>query len=182
MNLCKIVELNSGEFIGVQVIELTRIPDISILKNEYIQGTNIEEEYRNVFGALLTEIHLTYMEFQNRDALTEVSLEFLWITEPVVNQPFKANIRLFLILRSLSHEKDIVVEEINRMVGACSSSLKLHKYSFELRTYESVVQVVSNIPETKLKSVVKDEREENLQNQMLPTCYAFDQLSAYSSD
>lgn len=182
MNSYKIVELNRGEFIGIQIVELTKIPDISILKNEYIQGTNIEEEYRNDFGALLTEIHQTYMEFQNRDAMTEVSLEFLWVTEPAVNQPFKANIRLFLILRALSHDKDIVVEEINRIVGACSSSLKLHKYSFELRTYESVVQVVSNIPETKIKSVVKDEKEENLQNQMLPTCYAFDRLSAYSSD
>ena len=53
MDQKKIVELNGGQFAGIQIIEITQIPDINILKNsEYLQGQSVEEEYRHDFGAL----------------------------------------------------------------------------------------------------------------------------------
>ncbi len=183
MDQKKIVELNGGQFAGIQMIEITQIPDINILKNsEYLQGQSVEEEYRHDFGALLTEIYQIYNMFLNHDETTEISLELLWITEPVENQPYKAKIRMFMIFRSLCEDTDILNEELDRMLSASTTSLKLHKYGFENRSYEDIKNVLTQIPEKAVRSVVRDEREEYLQNQMLPSCYAYDRMEAFAAD
>lgn len=182
MNSEKIVELNGGEFIGVKVIEITQIPDINVLKSDYAQGQSIEEEYRHDFGALLTEVYQAYNALLSRDASSEMSLELLWTTEPVMNQPYKARVRMFVVLRSLSGNTRIASDALNRMYMACTASLKLHKYGFIDLAYEQIEKILANVPEKTIRSIVRDEREELLQNQMFPSCYAYDRLAAFSND
>ena len=183
MDQKKIAELENGQFAGIQIIEITQIPDVNVLKSgEYLQGQSIEEEYRRDFGALLTEVYQTYNVLLNRDEEAEISLELLWLTEPVENQPYKAKIRIFLIFRSLCGEIETVKEELDRLLSASTTSLKLHKYGFENYPYENLETVLSNIPERAIRSIVRDEREEYLQNRMLPSCYAYDRLEAFSPD
>ena len=45
MNI-KTLELNDGEFVGIGAIEITSIPTLTILKDNYPQGADIESEYR----------------------------------------------------------------------------------------------------------------------------------------
>jgi len=96
---CNTIELASGEFAGIGIVEISMIPSITILKDSYPQGTDIEEEYKRDFGNLLTEIYQGYNNFSSYRGNSEVSIELSWITEEVANQPFRANIKLFLILR-----------------------------------------------------------------------------------
>lgn len=182
MNSGKMIELNSGEFIDVKVIEITQIPDINVLKKDYAQGQSIEEEYRHDFGALLTEVYQAYNVLLSRDNSAEMSLELLWVTEPVMNQPYEARARMFIVLRSLSSNTRIVSDSLDRMYMACVSSLKLHKYGFSDLVYEQIEKILAGIPEKAIRSIVRDEREELLQNQMLPSCYAYDRLAAFSAD
>ena len=52
----KIVELNGGEYVGVSAVEITSIPTMSILKDQYMQGTDIETEYKHNFISKLSFI------------------------------------------------------------------------------------------------------------------------------
>lgn len=178
----KIVELNSGEYISAIVIEITQIPDVNVLKADYPQGQSIEEEYRRDFGALLTEMYQTYNSVLSRSASTEMSMELMWLTEPVVNQPYKAKVRMFIVLRSLSNDTRIASDTLNRLYAACTANLRLHKYGYADLAYEEIEKTLEKVPEKAIRSIVRDEREEYLQNQMLPSCYAYDRLAAFSND
>lgn len=182
MNTKKIVQLNSGEYTGACIIEISQIPDIKFLKSDYQQGNSVEEEYRRDFGALLSEIYQVYNVFSYKDNSTEVSIELLWLTEPVSNQPYKAKIRLFMICRTLGRASSVVEEGLDRLLSAAASSIKLHKYSYEEIAFEQIEEALYEVPDAAVKSLVRDEREEVLQNQILPSCFAYDRLSAFSSD
>ena len=42
MDQKKIAELENGQFAGIQIIEITQIPDVNVLKSgEYLQGQSI---------------------------------------------------------------------------------------------------------------------------------------------
>lgn len=108
MNI-KTLELNDGEFVGIGAIEITSIPTLTILKDSYPQGADIEGEYRQGFSNLLTELYQSYRTFSSRNGNAETSFEFLWITEPVDNQPFKAKINLFMVLRAIAEDEQSAV-------------------------------------------------------------------------
>lgn len=176
------LELNDGEFVGIGSIEITSIPTQAILKDRYPEGTDLENEYRQGFSNLLTEVYQSYRTFSAQNGNAEISTELLWVTEPVTNQPFKAKINLFMILRAIAHDERTAVAMVERLMNSCDSMLKMYQYgarrvdSSELQGRLSSVQIES------IEALVKDERIENLQNQMLPNCYAFDRFNGCARD
>lgn len=179
---CNTIALASGEYAGIGIVEITMIPSLMILKDSYPQGTDIEEEYKKDFGNLLTEIYQGYSNFSSYRDNSEVSIELSWITETVTNQPFRANIKLFLILRSIAADETTSRAMIERLWNACESMLKLHKFTTKLIDLEDYKKRVETIEIQSIASIVKDERIEQLNNQMLPSCYAFDEFNGCSRD
>ena len=96
-NYINFLETNNGEFISVSALEVTSIPNISILKDDYPPTTDIENEVKSGLGNLLSEIYQSFRGYSATNNEAEVSLESLWLTEPVANQPYKAKIRIFII-------------------------------------------------------------------------------------
>lgn len=175
------IELKSGESLDIQVFEITQIPDISIITG----GTNdlaVEDEYRKEFAGLLSELFQNTLSFKSIDKDSEVSVELLFLTEEVLNQPFAANIRLFFIVRSLSRIKAVAERQVVQISRACSSFLKIHKYTVKEVPFEVLTDLLKAIPNDNINLLVRDERIDNLQNQLLPQCYAFDQLDGFSPD
>ena len=176
------LELKDGEFVGIGVLEITSIPTLSILKDSYPQDIDMENEYRQDFGSLLTELYQSYRAFSSPNGNAEISVELLWLTEPVANQPFKARINLFMVLRSIAGEKQTAVLMTERLMNSCDSMLRLHQYGINHIDADMLHAKLTGFPIQSIEVLVKDERIENLQNQMLPACYAFDRFSGCAHD
>ena len=52
--------LGSGEQIGLGILEITSIPDLSILQSKYGNSDHIEERYQNEIASLLVEVYQNY--------------------------------------------------------------------------------------------------------------------------
>ena len=178
----KTIELNSGEFISIDVNEITSIPSITVLENKYPVGTDIDFEYRQSFANLLSEIHQNYKFIISQNPNAELSVELLFVTEPVVNQPYKADIRLFLVVRSISADSESSINIIDRINTTCSSALRLQEYNCSYINYESLDSLLDKINHDNIYCVEKHESQETLQNQLLPFCYSIDIFDAYAHD
>ena len=176
------LELNSGEYIALDAIEVTAIPKLSVLKEDYSNDSDVEKEYRAAFGNLMSEIFQNYKSITVHNQNAEISSELLWITEPVANQPYKARIRLFVVSRAISADKDSAINIVERIGNTIYSALRLEKYSFKSVPYENLNSILQTVKDNSVYSVVKDEREEILQNQILPSCYSFNVLDSYAYD
>lgn len=178
----KLLELNSGEYVGMEIIKITSIPSEIILKDSYVSGTNIEEEYKIGIGNLLSEIFQEYKNNLNRNKDEELSIELLWLTEPVENQPYKAEINLYMIARSISDNQNRVVDMVNQVINSCISNLKFHQYGNKIIPYTELEEQISKIPIESIQSLVKEENLEMIQNQMLPYCLSFNRFGSCASN
>lgn len=182
MDYYKQIELASGENLVLHAFEITQIPDVTIIKSSLSNALVVEDEYRKEFGSLLNELFQNYLNYLEIDKSSEISVEILLLTENVKNQPFLANIRLFFIVRSLSGIKALAERQASQISSACSSFLKMHKYSISSLPFEDVTNLLKEIPSNNIDFLIRNERMDNLQNQYLPQCYAYDQMDAFAPD
>ena len=156
------MEISSGEYVGVCSIEITSIPDISIISSRYQDYTDIEKEYMNNFSSLASEVFQNYKYIISQNSNAEISMELLWVTEPVNNQPYKAKIRPFLVIRAISGDQSSAQAIIEQIYSLYESSLKLQKYGFEEIEFPRLTEIISGVQIEDSIAIVKDEREENL--------------------
>ena len=160
--------LKNGEYIGMGVLEIISIPHISILESKYNDKTKEEIcfQYKSDMGELLSELYQHYKITQD-----DVSFELLWMTSPVENQTYKANIRLFIIVRSIQKEKSEAVGLVKEMLNLIRTALTVNKYEVEIIDCNEFVNDFIKINDSSIKSLSKEENVVNLQNQMLPYCF-----------
>jgi len=178
-----VTELNSGEYIGLGALEITAIPSISILTDS---ESNIDyiSSYKKEFSKLLSELYQNFRmkaDYYGAAGL-DVSLELLWVTEAAKNQPYNADIKLFLIYRNINTDENEVVKNLSEIESICISALNLQKYEYRTVAYEDLYSKLSKIDTSGIRAVVKDERIENLQNNILGYCYAFDTFPQTGQD
>ncbi|MCQ2735954.1 MAG: hypothetical protein MJ234_01890 [bacterium] len=134
------------------------------------------------FGNLLSEIYQSYRTIVAYNNSAEISIESLWVTEPVENQPYKAKIRLFVVSRTIDISEERVYENLDRMFSACEANLKLNKYGVAEIVISELESLLQKVPSQTISSIVKDERIEVMQNQMLPACYSINKFEAAAHD
>lgn len=176
------MEISSGEYVGVCSIEITPIPDISIISSGYQDHTDIEKEYMNNFSSLASEVFQNYKYIISQNSNAEISMELLWVTEPVNNQPYKAKIRPFLVIRAISGDQSSAQAIIEQIYSLYESSLKLQKYGFEEIEFTRLTEIISGVQIEDGIAIVKDEREENLNTQFLSAVYSIDVFDSYAHD
>lgn len=174
--------LESGEAVALQALEISSVPDISIIDSNADEPAVIDS-YKKDMGNLLSEIYQNYkaqcgVTGQNQD----VSLELLWTTEKVVNQPYRAKIRLFLIVRAIGRTPGEASEMTFPVMTALRSTLDLQKYEYRDMDEEELMGCVRAVDDSAVKALVKEETLENLQNQMIPVCYAYDRIPDSGQD
>ena len=174
--------LESGEAVALQALEISSVPDISIIDSN-ADETAVIDGYKKDMGNLLSEIYQNYkaqcgVTGQNQD----VSLELLWTTEEVVNQPYRAKIRLFLIVRAIGRTPGEASEMTFPVMTAFRSTLDLQKYEYRDMDEEELMGCVRAVDDSAVKALVKEETLENLQNQMIPVCYAYDRIPDSGQD
>ncbi|HRS64321.1 MAG TPA: ATP-binding protein [Spirochaetia bacterium] len=176
-------ELNSGESVGCAVIEITAIPDISVLTSRFAKEEDTLNSYKAEIGSLLSELYQNYKQnMYQSGSPKDISYELLWVTESVKNQPYKAIIRLFIIVREIDTNTSAMTTYLSSLQQICCASLNLQKYSYRQMQFSELVAILGNVDTKQVRAIVKDERIDNLQNQILPQCYSFDRFLPSQSD
>ena len=171
------IQINSGEHIGMRVLTIRTIPHMSTISASELsaQETNrILVEYARDMSNLLSEIYQQYKLHVLNGETTDIALEILWVTEPVQNQPYKAKINLYLLLRYIHSDQNRLQKTIDTLYSLTTATLGAGKYEFEEITIDNFSKSIGNIKKLTARAIVKEERIEDLQNSYFPTCYAYD--------
>ena len=183
LNCISTESLTNGEMIALGAIEITSIPHISIIDDRQNAITEIVDKYKNEMGSMLTEIYQAYKSMSIACGYSkDISVELLWATQPVANQPYNAQIRLFIVARAIDNDASLAVAGVETLLKLCQSTLNLQKYEFQEITYSTLSEIVSGITDNNIRAIVKEEKAENLQNQLLPFCYSYDRLPISNND
>ena len=142
-----VIQINSGEYIGMRVLAIRSIPHISIL-SESLQPQEHIEHYAQDMANLLSEIYQQYKElFKQAGQSQDIAIELNWITEAVVNQPYKAKIHLYILLRSIhsvQQRAEKTLEVLSRLLKATLDSGKYEYTDCSFADYfDKVVRLLS---------------------------------------
>jgi len=179
MDSFSIVELSNGEHIGLGAVEITAVPHISILQKRHSNTVNIDSEYKQDMARLLSEV---FQNYKNASSCQDISLELLWTTEDVKNQPYKASIKLHIIFRAIGNVDTEIEDSLTALMRICKATLDFGKYDYREIGIEELTARIRNIGSQSVKAVVKSERLELLQNNLMPYCFAFDKIPATEND
>ena len=137
-------KLTDGEVVALETIEVTSIPHVSTIAEEHETTAEIVSRYQQEFYGLLNEVFQTFRTASLAAGYArDTSLEMLWKTSEVKNQPFKAAIRLFIIMMILSQivfEKNLIkfladygqlLEECTEILAYCSLVCFTYDISFK---------------------------------------------------
>ena len=175
--------LNNGELVGASIVEISKIPDFSIISSKYTSAAEADYDYKKGMVSLLSEAYQSYRTTEMYTGVApDLSLELLWITEPVRNQPYNARIRLFLLVRAIGSDKGSISHTITQIIKISKSDLTLQKYEFTDVAYEDFRPLLNSIRTDQIQALVKEEKLENLQNQLLPQCLSFGRIPSSESN
>lgn len=175
--------LNNGELVGASIVEISKIPDFSIISSKYTSAAEADYDYKKGMVSLLTEAYQSYRTTEMyTGAAPDLSLELLWLTEPVRNQPYNAQIRLFLLVRAIGNNKGTISQTITQIIKISKSVLTLQKYEFLDVAYSDFRPLISTVRADNIKALIKEEKIENLQNQLLPQCLSFGRIPPSESN
>jgi hypothetical protein len=180
VSFVSITELAGGEHVGLAVIEITAIPHVSILQNRFAANIGIDAGYKRDMVRLLSAF------FQNckdtTGACKDVSLELLWATRAVTNQPYKAAVSLYLIIRAIGVADTEIYAAIASITQVCTAALDFGKYEYREAAYAELAPRLRAINDRSVSAIVKTERLEQLQNALVPSCFAYDRIPATEND
>lgn len=183
LNCISTESLTNGEIIALDALEIVSIPHISIIDERENAITEIIEKYKNEMSSMLGEVYQAYKSMSYANSYSkDISLELLWTTQAVQNQPYNAQIRLFVVIRAIDNDTNSATQAVSSLIKLCESTLSLQKYETIEIKYSTLAESVLHINDTNIKAIVKEEKAENLQNQLLPFCYAYDRIPVSNND
>lgn len=183
LNCISTESLTNGEIIALDTLEIVSIPHISIIDDRENAITEIVEKYKNEMGSMLGEVYQAYKSMSYAKGYSkDISVELLWTTQAVQNQPYNAQIRLFVVVRAIDNDAESATQSVASLIKLCQSTLSLQKYEIQEVEYSALADSVIHINDTNIRAVVKEEKAENLQNQLLPFCYSYDRIPVSNND
>lgn len=172
MNNYSFKELSFGEWNGLCAFEITQIPDQRIL--ESATSSNSEELIASRFRTILLEGYNAYKSMRTSSPQCELSFELLWITEPTDNQLYKADVKLFFLVRCIGDNKENAELLLQIVSSIVQNGLESMSYSYEEISDQQLSQCIARARKDCCASLVKDESIDNLQNQIFPLVYNYD--------
>lgn len=170
-------QIKSKEYVSLSVIEISSIPDISIIDRN-ISMDECVDKYKQDFVGVLNEAY-QLCKYEN---IEDVSIELLWMTEEAANQTYEARIRLFMIFRAINIDRDKAIAVVKKLTDIFKSILKSEKYEIEEIDSDAINAVIGKIDDTSIKAIIKEEKIEYLQNQIMPFCYTYDIIPKSNND
>lgn len=175
--------LTSGEVVALGALEITAIPHISIIDDRPNAIEEVLARYKNETSSLLNEIYQIYKTASTATSWQkDIAVELLWTTRAVKNQPFKAAVSLFIVIRAIDADEAGAAALVESVVQQCRSTLQLQKYECREIDHSALADTMVRISDARVQAIIKEEKAENLQNQILPYCYAYDRLPASNEE
>lgn len=169
-------ELSSGEFVGLDYIEITQIPHISLFGKDDPDELFMEEQ-QLVFKGILEEWYHQYKKMSIQDEVM-LSLEMLWVSEAVTGQVSRARIRPFFVLRCINRNQSAAADSLRQLKNNLTDALRDRKYSVRGSDSDSLIDIIKDMQIQEAQAIVKENLFLNLQNSLMPTCLHFDLLSS----
>lgn len=170
------IELAGGEALCLQVIEIKAVPDVSITVYSS-ENEAVAAQAESVCRAL-QEIFRIYKASHSSGLVNDISIETLWMTEPVVNQTYAARIRIFLLFRAISDSAELCQEVLGQTTAVFINTLESAKYDLDLITYEQLEKALGNVNRDRTLAITKESRIDQFQIPTLPQCFSYDRLNA----
>lgn len=170
-------KIKSNEYVSMSAIEILTIPHVSIIDGN-LNVDECIEKYKSDFVGALNEVY----QLCKYEKIEDVSIELLWKTEKAVNQTYEARIRLFMIFRAINIDRDKAIAVVKKLTDIFKSILKSEKYEIEEIDSDAINAVIGKIDDTNIKAIIKEEKIEYLQNQIMPFCYTYDIIPKSNND
>src|SRR5699024_5244822 len=126
---------------------IKEIPDISILVKEPSEEKEFSQKNKKEFETLLTEFFFGckqdfVSQYQNQD----YSIELVFKSEEVKNQTYKANVKIYIVVRGSSGDKEYLNSRLQELKNAIKSVLAINKYTLaEVEDKENLLNDIMNI-------------------------------------
>jgi hypothetical protein len=179
--LLAFTNLAQGEVAAALAIEVVRIPHVSVLG--LAPEREIIQQSKRDFVSLLFEAHQSYRgqyggAVQERDC----ALELRWQAQAVEGQPYKANIRLFLLIRGIGRSRAEVESAVHELQSVVVSALTFGGFDYAERDATELSITLATKQADRTVSLVKEEWIENLSNPILPSAFAFERIPGGDRD
>ncbi len=174
------LRINSGEYVGLNILRITTIPHLSILTDDQsVQGQQCAViKAGQDFSGMLTEAYQQYKDsFLQTGRAVDISFELSWISSPVVNQPYAADVSLYCVIRTIQQQEALCTQVISTYMSVFKATLDSCKYEYQEETLGNYTSAFGRVAMGhSAKAIVREERMEDLQNAYLPACYSYDRL------
>lgn len=177
-NIISTAALKNGECVALGTLELVSIPHASIISS----SKNISDVVVECKKTLQTTLGEIYQLYSNADLSQDISLELLWKTSKIENQPYEASIQLFVIIRAIDKSIEKAKNTVIKGISIIESCLLNLKFEVKKTHIDDLSKEIQTIDDTSIKAIVKEERIDNLQNQIMPYCYSFGRIQQSTSE
>jgi hypothetical protein len=144
--------LEDGRFAACEILEITALP-----RWELLGGTVAETAVAvdSLFARLVNDLH-------RRDSSGGLSMELLFATVPAQNQTYRAQTRMFFVLRGVDSDQPALSTRLVFIIKNVESVLKEHEFSAERLISEaqlaSLEDVLANVSTESVAAVARQER------------------------
>ena len=173
-----ITELENGEYTGIDILEITEIPDISILINDASNEKEYIIKHKKQFETMITEFFFGCKsdfnrEFENQD----YALSIVFKSEKVENQTYNANVKIYILIRGINGDRNYLNIRMQEIKKSLASSLLSFKYGIKnIDNKEEIIDSIKDIACKEKNAILKDCKMNNLQSPYLPECFYFDKI------
>ena len=136
-------QLNNGSFLSGCAIEIVSIPDASI--SPYADELETRMAYSADIGRSLSSIFDVYKSFYAQTG-NRLAIELIWYSDPVQFQTYAAKIRLILLFRAITSNRQDSERIVSHAADTLSIMLEIDCYSFEpmdMPAFQKVLQSVN---------------------------------------
>ena len=156
--MVRTMELANGQFIGMSVAEVTAIPYYELYDKNLDYANNMNQ-------VLFTQI---VSAFHRKAEANYAALELLWQSVAVDNQTYKAQVKLYVIVRKTGEDENGVNSILSSMMQSLKNDLEINNYSVSIFSssaeYEAFETSLNQVNSEKIISVAK--REKTIANAM----------------
>ena len=153
-----ITELENGEYTGIDILEITEIPDISILINDASNEKEYIIKHKKQFETMITEFFFGCKsdfnsDFENQD----YALSIVFKSEKVENQTYNANVKIYILIRGINSDRNYLNIRMQEIKKSLESSLLSFKYGIKnIDNKEEIIDSIKDIACKEKNAILKD--------------------------
>jgi hypothetical protein len=150
--MVKSMALANGQHIGMAIAEVTAIPFYELYDKDMERADNLNQV---LFTQLISAFH-------RKVEANFAALELLWQSMAVDNQTYKAQVKLYVIVRKIGADENVINASVDSMIQSIENDLEGKNFSVSIfsssNDYDDFEKSLGQVSTTKTLSVAKREK------------------------